>query len=215
MILLYRCTGTPSSKVISHSTLWAVQHTTTIRKSDACVLCKRAARAAYVHFPHSKRLQLSSSADHRARLVTSRAMGLYSAYTDLLTYSELPTLQTRRLFFKLSYLYQVINGSFIFPNAPLTQRHIRPLRNSDSYLLERPATHTNAYMYSFFPHVISLWNNLPSSLHNCPSLLSFKHSNHFSFFILGTYTLAYVLLLYPCYMQNTTLLSHQTVAQIL
>ena len=66
MILLYRCTWTPASKVISHSTLWAVQHTTTIRKSDACVLCKRAARAANVHFPHSKRLQLSSSGPPRA-----------------------------------------------------------------------------------------------------------------------------------------------------
>ena len=37
---------------------------------------------------------------------------------------------------------------------------------------------------------------------NVAYCLILYHSNHFSFVILGTYTLAYVLLLYSCYMQN-------------
>ena len=47
-----------------------------MRKTDAYLLCKRAAKAASVHFRHRKRLQLSSRAAHCARPVTSRAMGL-------------------------------------------------------------------------------------------------------------------------------------------
>ena len=95
-------------------------------------------------------------------------------YRDLLDLSELPTLQLRRTFLKLCYLYKIMNGFFIYPNTPLVSRQIRPLRNSSCHLLERLPSRTNAYMHSYFPHTISLWNNLPSSLHNCSSLVSFK-----------------------------------------
>ena len=96
-------------------------------------------------------------------------------YEELLTNSKLQTLKDRRLSLNLSYLFQVLNGSFIFPNAPLS---LHQIRNSDSQLLERPVTQTNVYKYSYFPHVISLWNKLPLSLHNCTSLPSFKYSLH-------------------------------------
>ena len=99
-----------------------------------------------------------------------------STYEELLTDSKLPTLKDRRTLLKLSYLFQVMNGSFSFPNAPLTLRQTRTLRNSECLLLERPIVRTNAYMYSYFPHVISLWNSLPSFVHKCTSLSSFKYN---------------------------------------
>ena len=99
-----------------------------------------------------------------------------STYEELLTDSKLPTLKDRRTLLKLSYLFQVMNGSFSFPNAPLTLRQTRTLRNSEYLLLERPIVRTNAYMYSYFPHVISLWNSLPSFVHKCTSLSSFKYN---------------------------------------
>ena len=42
--------------------------------------------------------------------------------------------------------------------------------------VERPICHTNAYMNSFSPHIISIWNNLPHEIQSCSSLLSFKRS---------------------------------------
>ena len=39
-----------------------------------------------------------------------------------------------------------------------------------------PTAHTNQYMYSFFPHTIHLWNNLPDSVVHSNSLNTFKHS---------------------------------------
>ena len=99
-------------------------------------------------------------------------------YDSLLNFCKLPTLVSRRHYLKLSFLYQVIHGSFTFPNAPLERCFIPSnLRSTaSSFLLQRPRTHTNAYQYSFFPHVIALWNNLPSFLHSSISLQCFKRN---------------------------------------
>ena len=72
-------------------------------------------------------------------------------YNSLLNSCKLPTLVSRRHYLKLSLLYQVINGSFTFPNAPLERHSISSnLRSTaSSLLLQRPRTPTNAYQYSF------------------------------------------------------------------
>ena len=44
VLLLDRCIWTPANKMIPRSTLWVVQHTATIRKTAACILCKWAAK---------------------------------------------------------------------------------------------------------------------------------------------------------------------------
>ena len=72
-------------------------------------------------------------------------------YDSLLNSCKLLTLVSRRHYLKLSFLYQVIHGSFTFPNAPFERRFIP---SCILFLLPRPRTHTNAYQYSFFPHVI-------------------------------------------------------------
>ena len=115
-------------------------------------------------------------------------------YNSRLNFCKLPTLVSRRHYLKLSFLYQVIHGSFTFPNAPLERRFIPSnLRSTaSSFLLQRPRTHTNAYQYSFFPHVIALWNNLPSSLHSSISLQSFKRNYNMLF---RSLSLTYCLLL--------------------
>ena len=71
----------------------------------------------------------------------------YGLYDSLLNFCKLPTLVSRRHYLKLSFLYQVIHGSFTFPNAPLERRFIPSnLRSTaSSFLLQRPRTHTNAY----------------------------------------------------------------------
>ena len=54
------------------------------------------------------------------------------SYDELLRDSKLPPLKDRRLLLKFSYLFQVINRSFSFPNAPLTLHQTLSLRNSES-----------------------------------------------------------------------------------
>ena len=88
-------------------------------------------------------------------------------YGSLLKFCNLPTLASRRQYLKLCFLYQVIDGTFIFPNVPIARHSITlNLRGTSSpFLLYRLLTCTNAYQYSFFPTCISLWDKLPSFSH--------------------------------------------------
>ena len=87
-------------------------------------------------------------------------------YDSLLNFCKLPTLFSRRNYLKLSFLYQIIHGSFTFPNAPLERRFIPSnLRSTaSSFLLQRPRTHTNAYQYSFFSTCYSTLEQFTSLL---------------------------------------------------
>ena len=101
---------------------------------------------------------------------------LHSNYSSLLEQCNLPTLETRRLYLRLCYLYQIINRSFTFPNAPLVRRALPPgLRNAGSIQFVRPFCSTNAYLFSYFPHTIAKWNALPKKVQSSDSLRSFKH----------------------------------------
>ena len=79
------------------------------------------------------------------------------SYSNLLQISRLPSLKTRRTFLKIYYLYQVINGNFYFPNAPIAFRNIdNRLRSHNNQLICLPRTKTNAFKSSFFPDVASV-----------------------------------------------------------
>ena len=99
-----------------------------------------------------------------------------ASYDETLSNCNLPTSAHRRRLLKLSFLFQVVHGNFVFPDAPIERRSPLPfnLRTFSTTSLYRPAARTTAYQFSFFPHTISLWNTLPSSVHVCNSLNSFK-----------------------------------------
>ena len=94
----------------------------------------------------------------------------YNSYTALLCYyillqsSNLPTLASRRRYLKLCFLYQVIEGQFDFPGAPVVWRNLPlNLRNNSTFLLLRPVTHSSMLISSpFFPTLLTY--GIPSSL---------------------------------------------------
>ena len=72
------------------------------------------------------------------------------------------------------YLFQIINGNFVFPNPPIVRRQLEhDLRNVTHHFMQ-PFARTTAYQYSFFPNTISDWNSLPASIRSCPSITAFK-----------------------------------------
>ena len=93
----------------------------------------------------------------------------------LLNSNGIPTLAGRRKQLKLCSLFQMMNGQISFPSAPHVRRPALNLRNSNPHHLVQPAVHSNAHQFSFFPHAISLWNQLPNSVYDFETLLSFKH----------------------------------------
>ena len=132
--------------------------------------------AALVWDPHQQ--GLSDSLERVQKFELRMCMRDWNAdYATLLQSSNLPTLASRRHYLKLCFLYQVIQGQFDIPGAPVVWRNLPlNLRNNSTFLLLRPVTHSNAHQFSFFPHTIDLWNSLPPPVHSCDSLYSFKRS---------------------------------------
>ena len=99
-----------------------------------------------------------------------------ASYENLLELSGLPTLASRRTNLKLCFLYRVLHNPSLYTTAPLLHRNIPVnVRNASLHSLVRPFAHTNSYFYSFFPHSISLWNDLPSVCQIASNLTSFKY----------------------------------------
>lgn len=100
------------------------------------------------------------------------------SYSDHLQTSNLPSLVDRRKILCLMYLYKAINGHVVTPNnAPLEPRscNYNTRSNSRSTYIQ-PYAHSNLYLHSFYPSTLSLWNSLPQSVSNAPTILSFKHN---------------------------------------
>ena len=82
---------------------------------------------------------------------------VWYSYDELLRDSKLPTLKDRRLLLKLSYLFQVINGSFSFPNVPLTLCQTRSLRNWILASIWRDHSHEQMHICIHIFHMLFLY----------------------------------------------------------
>ena len=89
---------------------------------------------------------------------------------------SIPTLAARRKQLKLCTFFSYLNGLSIASVANLIHR-VTPFQSRHMHDLSFvfPIARTNQYMYSFFPHTIHLWNNLPDSVVHSNSLDTFKH----------------------------------------
>ena len=69
-------------------------------------------------------------------------------------------------------MYNIVNGHLFFPEGIFVlHEHLSLRHNSSIYC--RPRSHTNYFLFSYVPSVITLWNNLPLELKSS-SLSTFK-----------------------------------------
>ena len=93
-------------------------------------------------------------------------------YDNMLHCLNLPRLSERRQYLKLLTLYNIVNGHLFFPEGIFVlHRHLSLRHNSSIYC--RPRSHTNYFLFSCVPSVITLCNNLPLQLKSS-SLSTFK-----------------------------------------
>ena len=99
----------------------------------------------------------------------------HMSYEEMLHAMQIPTLQFRRSYMKLVFLFKIMNdmayfpsGIFVYQNSSTNTRSYNPL------LLQTCLYRTNYFMFSFVPHSISLWNSLPPDVTGSPSLISFR-----------------------------------------
>lgn len=103
-----------------------------------------------------------------------------TSYEELLSLTDLPTLEKRRVELKLCHMFKIVNNLIFFPQD-VVERREEPLyhfRSFHNFTLSQPFARTSAYLNSFIPHTISLWNKLPTDVVSSPSLHSFKLHLH-------------------------------------
>ena len=136
--------------------------------------------ACHVWVPHtSKDVNALESVQKFACKMASHTWKDHS-YEELLTLTDLSTLERRRLELKLCHLFKIVHKLAYFPDDIIVHREV-PLHDFRSYhnhYLSQPFARTNSYFYSFVPHTISLWNRLPAESMSCLSLNSFKTNLH-------------------------------------
>ena len=95
-------------------------------------------------------------------------------YPSLLFISDLPTLATRRKYFNLCTMFNIVNQLLHFPQEIFILR-TTPLHSSN-HLYCPPFCRTNSYLNSFVPKTCSDWNSLPLSIRSSDCISSFKSS---------------------------------------
>ena len=123
-------------------------------------------------------------------------MTAYSAHTHTLTHTHthtyththththtrlailnIPSLECRRAYNDLVYLYKIIHGlcdsrlSSLFPHSDLSS-HSTLRRHC--FQLSLPKPRTDLIKYSFCYRSTKLWNSLPTHIANSPSISHFK-----------------------------------------
>lgn len=91
-----------------------------------------------------------------------------SSVTNIMLSNNIPTLQSRRKFLRLKFLYQLLNRKLALdPDPFLAPIRTRQTRHSHALALTPYFARTNLFKFSFFPHTIEEWKSLPpNSLHS-------------------------------------------------
>ena len=98
-----------------------------------------------------------------------------SNYYELLDRLRVPTLANRGLHTDLCLLYKIVHGIIYFP-PDIIIPSTRVTHSTHCHLLHQPFVHTDAYLNSFVPRSISLWNPLPNSVVSLSSFTRFERT---------------------------------------
>ena len=127
-------------------------------------------------------------------------------YEELLICFNLPTLKQRRKLLKFCFFFLFRNESYFFPNAPVADSPVNPrLRSFNPSHFSEPTAHTVAYVSSFFPGVIKLWNKLPLVISSASSLSLSLFKRYISLKLPTLFNINTRLLLWLIYYVNTWL----------
>ena len=97
-----------------------------------------------------------------------------SSVTEMLGHLHWQTLKHRRDFSSLCLFYKMANGEA----ATNLQNYLTPsqrtTRRSHSHTYIQPQCGSDAFLHSFFPRTVRLWNGLPGDVVDSPSLASYR-----------------------------------------
>ena len=98
-------------------------------------------------------------------------------YEHLLERAKLPTLSERRKRAKLCHLFKIVHELTDCQVAPVHTKMLSyNTRQVSNLSLQDLRANTSQFLFSFYPHTISLWNSLPPDIQTISSLHAFKQS---------------------------------------
>ena len=103
----------------------------------------------------------------------------YASVSEMIATLGWPTLEQRRKTLRTIMMYKIVNNLVEVPtDGILIPSELRLRGHAKKFL--QPQCSVNAYLYSFFPQAIKLWNHLPQELTELESLKLFREgSNNF------------------------------------
>ena len=108
-----------------------------------------------------------------ARYTTNRYRNT-SSVSSMLDHLQMDSLESRRSKIQLTLLYKIVNDMIDIPADEYLTKGASRTRSAYSKKYRQYRTSTDSLKYSFFPRTIPLWNSLPASIAEAPSLVSFK-----------------------------------------
>ena len=131
--------------------------------------------AAIIWAPyHHSDINQLEAVQRRAARFTMNCYDRYQSVTNMLHRLDWPTLEKRRDHAKIIMMYKIIhNIVYIQPDLPLIYSNTFNTRGHHQKM-QQPATRIDSYLHSFFPSAVRLWNSLPATLIDSPSLNYFK-----------------------------------------
>jgi len=129
---------------------------------------------AVVWDPHLKKHQeVLERVNRRAARFVMNDYSPTSSVTAMLDTLGWPSLEHRREYQRLVFMYKIANGLIAVPSTNLIPADSRT-RAQHSFKYRTIQSSTSAYKNSFFPRTIPGWNRLPSEVVNSDTVDSFK-----------------------------------------
>ena len=97
-----------------------------------------------------------------------------SSVSSMLDALQWESLESRRTKIQLTLLFKIINDLVDMWADDYLASSTGRTKQSHSKKYRQISTRTDSYKFSFFPGTIPVWNSLPASVAEAPSLVSFK-----------------------------------------
>ena len=131
--------------------------------------------AAAAWAPHEKQhIKALEAVQRSAVRFVSGNYSRYSSVTTLRRDLGWETLHCRRHLAAATTFYKIVNHLVYLPIPPTVLPADSRTRSNHPYKFRHIAAQSDAYKYSFFPHIIPLWNSLPLTAVTAASPKSFQ-----------------------------------------
>ena len=109
---------------------------------------------------------------HAARFALNK-FDRCASVTEMMNILGWPTLESRCNTMRTEMMFKIMNNLLDVPTDTILLPSSLQLRGHHKKIQQLPCR-VDAYVYSFFPQAIKLWNVLPQHLINSPDLSTFK-----------------------------------------